>query len=329
MNKTMSPIQGFLFILVTIGSLVLLIFTAPVWRALLVAAILAYLLNPLVDRLAARWQGRRGLATLLVYTLIVLLITGVLSAVGALIWGQAPDWAQEVQTAYTELGVWMGRPFVVLGFTLHPEVLISYVQRTASNSLTALPVGSGWLGSVGDNLLWSLVVLVALFYLMRDGPQIPARVMAALPPQYEEDGRFLLNELDTVWRVSLRVQLIIFAIIAFLFVISTVLILWLFRLGWLPLSPVGVIILIILVYTGIQQLDNLWLRPQYMGHALKLHPGIVMVALISALALTGILGALIVVPVLASLKILAQFAYAKWQPALPPPPSDDEDMPSE
>ena len=53
MNKTMSPIQGFLFILVTIGSLVLLIFTAPVWEALLVAAILAYLLNPLVERLVA------------------------------------------------------------------------------------------------------------------------------------------------------------------------------------------------------------------------------------------------------------------------------------
>lgn len=320
----MSPIQGFLFILITIGSIVLLVFTAPVWRALLVAGILAYLLNPLVNRLVTRWQGRRGLATTLVYTLIVLIILGVLSAAGALIWGQVPAWAQDLQTALNELGLWIGRPFVVLGFTLHPEIVLSYLQRTASNSLTALPVGSGWLGSVGDNLLWSLVVLVSLFYLLRDGPQIPPKLIAALPPAYQEDGRFLYGELDTIWRVSLRVQLIIFAVIGLLILASTTLILWLFYRGWLPLSPIGLIILIVVVYAGIQQIDNLWLRPQYMGHALKLHPGVVVVALISALALTGILGAIIVVPVLASLKVLVQYAYGKWQPAPLPPELEDD-----
>ncbi|MBE2225016.1 MAG: AI-2E family transporter [Anaerolineae bacterium] len=322
----MTPIQGFFFVLFTIGSIALLIFTAPVWEALLVAAILAYLLNPLVARLVARWHGRRGLATALVYVFIVFIILSLASAVGALIWGQAPGWAQELQTALHELGLWMRRPFIILGFTIQPEMLVSYLQRTGSNALTALPVGSGWLGSVGDNLLWSLVVLVGLFYLLRDGPKIPPRLIDNLPPAYQEDGRFLLAQLDTIWRVALRVQLIIFAIIAILFVISTILILWLFRLGWLPLSPIGLIVLIILVYAGIQQIDNLWLRPQYMGHALKLHPGVVMVALISALALTGILGAIVVVPVLASLKVLAQYAYDKWQSEPPPPDAADDSL---
>lgn len=325
MKKPMTPIQGFFFILVTIGSIVLLIFTMPVWEALLVAAILAYLLNPLVGRLATRWHGRRGLATAVVFIFIVVLILGLISAVGALIWGQAPAWAQELETALNELSAWMRRPFIVLGFTLHPEMLITYLQRTGSNALTALPVGSSWLGSVGDNLLWSLVILVGLFYLLRDGPAIPGKLIASLPADYQEDGRFLLTELDSIWRVSLRVQLIIFAIIAILFIASTTLILWLFRLGWLPLSPIGLVVLIIVVYAAIQQLDNLWLRPQYMGHVLKLHPGVVMVALVSALALTGILGAVIVVPILASLKLLAQYAYGKWQPAPPPPENPEND----
>ncbi|MCZ7671882.1 MAG: AI-2E family transporter [Chloroflexi bacterium] len=288
MNKTMTPIQGFFFILITLGSIALLIFTTPIWEALLVAAILAYLLNPLVARLATRWHGRRGLATAVVYIFIVAIILGLISAVGALIWGQAPGWAQELETALNELVAWMQRPFIVLGFTVHPEMLVNYLQRTGSNALTALPIGSSLLGGVGENLLWSLVVLVGLFYLLRDGPQIPSKLIASLPPEYQEDGRFLLAELDGIWRVSLRVQLVIFAIIAILFVASTILILWLFRQGWLPLSPIGLIVLIIVVYAAIQQIDNLWLRPQYMSHALKLHPGVVMVALISALALTGI-----------------------------------------
>ncbi|MFO7679448.1 MAG: AI-2E family transporter [Chloroflexota bacterium] len=324
MKKSLTPIQGFLFILVTIGAIVLAFYTAPMWQALLVAAILAYLLNPLVNWLEARWPDKRALATLLIYTLMVLIILGVLSGIGALIWGQAPAWAEELETALHELGLWLGRPFIFLGFTLHPEMLISYVQRSASNVLTALPLGSGWLGSIGENLLWSLVVLVSLFYLMRDGPQIPGGVIALLPPAYQEDGRSLLHEFDMIWRVSLRVQLIIFAIISILVIASTTLILWLFRLGWLPLSPVGLIILIVVVYAGIQQIDNLWLRPQYMGHALKLHPGVVVVALISALALTGILGAIIVVPVLASLKVLWQYAYQKLQIQPSPPLVDDD-----
>lgn len=335
MKKSMTSVQGFFFVLVTFGAIILAFYTAPMWQALLVAAILAYLLNPLVNWLEARWAGRRALAALLVYTLMVLIILGVLSGIGALIWGQAPEWAEELETALHELGLWLGRPFIFLGFTLHPEMLISYLQRSASNVLTALPIGSGWLGRIGENLLWSLVVLVSLFYLMRDGPKIPGGMIALLPPAYQEDGRSLLHEFDMIWRVSLRVQLIIFAIIAILVIASTTLILWLFRLGWLPLSPVGLIILIIVVYAGIQQIDNLWLRPQYMGHALKLHPGVVVVALISALALTGILGAIIVVPVLASLKVTALYAYDKLQhnstslhetedDGQPPPPSGPE-----
>ncbi|MBK8987031.1 MAG: AI-2E family transporter [Chloroflexi bacterium] len=298
-------------ILTAASVLALAYFTAPVWRALLVAAILAYLLNPLVNRLEVRWHGRRALATFLVYTLMVLIILGILSGAGAIIWGRAPQWGVELGEALDEIGRWVERPFVFMGFTLYPELLLGYLQRSASNAISALPVGSGWLGSIGENLLLSLIVLVGLFYLLRDGRNIAPALIQLLPPTYHDDAHHLLTDLDTVWRVSLRVQLIIFAVIGFLVLTSTALILWLFRRGWLPLSPVGLIILIVVVYAGIQQIDNLWLRPQYMGHALKLHPGIVFVALIAALALTGILGAIVIIPMLASLKILAQYAYHK------------------
>jgi len=311
MKSSITPIQLFFVIVASISAVALLIFTASVWRALMVAAILAYLLAPLVNRLERRWRGKRALATFVVYILMVFIILGVLSGVGAIIWGQVPQWGQELGVALRELGRWVERPFELFGFTLHPEILLGYVQRSTGNAITALPVGSGWLGSISENLLLSLIVLVGLFYFLRDGREIPPAIIRRLPPTYHDDAYSLLADLDTIWRVSLRVQVIIFAIIGILIVASTILILWLFRRGWLPLSPVGLIILIILVYAGIQQIDNLWLRPQYMGHALKLHPGIVFVALIAALALTGILGAIVIVPVLASLKLLAQYAYHK------------------
>jgi predicted PurR-regulated permease PerM len=312
MKKSITPIQGFLFILVTIGGIVLLVFTAPVWRALLVAAILAYLLNPLVNRLERRWPGKRGLATTLVYFGMTVIIVGILSLAGALVWGQVSGWTQELRRAIGEISLLLERPFDVFGFELHPEFFISYLQRSTNNALAAVPsVSGGWFNGIADNLLWSLVALVSLFYFMRDGYRIAPNLINLLPPDYQEEAVQLAEELNTVWRISLRVQLIIFAIIGVLLLISTALIIWLFRRGWLPLSPVGLIILLVAVYAGIQQIDNLWLRPQYMGHALKLHPGVVVIALISALALTGVLGAIVIVPVLASLKVLAEYSYNK------------------
>jgi predicted PurR-regulated permease PerM len=80
----------------------------------------------------------------------------------------------------------------------------------------------------------------------------------------------------------------------------------------LPLSPVGLIILLIVVYAAIQQVDNLWLRPQLMGHTLELHPGLVIVSLLAALALTGLLGALLIVPILATGKVIGLHLYHRF-----------------
>jgi predicted PurR-regulated permease PerM len=185
------------------------------------------------------------------------------------------------------------------------------------------------LNAITDNLLWSTVVLVSFYYFLKDGPQIKPWLVSLLPPQAQPDGQRLLDEIDTIWSLFLRVQLFIFVILAFLMVASTVLIIWLFRNNWLPLSPIGLIVLLILVYTAIQQVDNLWLRPQLLGRRLKLHPGLVFVGLITALALSGLLGALIVVPLIATAKILGGYAHAKllgrspWP--TPPRPSTGND----
>ena len=154
-------------------------------------------------------------------------------------------------------------------------------------------------------------MLVSFFYFLKDGSYIKPWFVSLLPPAAQDDAERLLDKLDETWRVFLRAQVIIFIVLAFLLILSTVLIIWLFRAGWLPLSPVGLIILFIVVYTAIQQVDNLWLRPQLLGRSLNLHPGLVFVSLITALALSGILGVLIVVPIIATFKIIGHYAHAK------------------
>lgn len=333
MMKSLTPFSLLLLLLGTVGIVAFVIISAPLWPALLVSALLAYLLNPLVNLLERRLGGRRNLAVILIYTVSILILAGMVSAVGALIVGRVPAWSLELGDALIEMEQWLERPFIVLGFTVEPQALLTYVQQIGASGVAALPaVPGGLLGGIADNLLWSLVILISLYYLMRDGREIVPSLVRLLPHAYQAETNALLADIDNVWRVFLRVQLLIFIILGVLLVLSTTLLLWFFRRGWLPLSPVGLVILLVLVYAAIQQIDNLWLRPQYMGHALKLHPGVVVVALLAALVLTGVLGALVIVPTLATLKILAEFFYTRWLPKMPeprpgPPPEPPTDPP--
>lgn len=298
-----------------IGFIILVILTGPLWRSLLVAALLAYLLNPLIRRVEDRLRWNRPLATVAVFLLLLLLLSGFVYAVSALIVNQAPAVSQELRQAWSEMSVWLQRPFTILNFTIQPQLWLDYLERAANNAFSSLPAaGGGWLGGLADNLIWSAVILVSLYYFMRDGHKIVPGLIQLLPGAYQKDAQTLAAELDNIWRIFLRVQIIIFVVLAVLLVASTSLILWLFRQGWLPLSPIGLIILLIIVYAAIQQVDNLWLRPQYMGEALQLHPGVVVISLLAAFAFTGFLGALLVVPVLASLKFIFQYFHRATSP---------------
>jgi putative heme transporter len=65
----------------------------------------------------------------------------------------------------------------------------------------------------------------------------------------------------------------------------------------------------------------LWLRPQLLGHQLRLHPGVVFVSLIGGLALSGVFGALVAVPLIASVKVVGHYIRCKL---LDLPPWPDE-----
>ena len=306
-------ISLFLGLALLVGLVGLLVFAQPLLQSLLIAGLLAYLFDPLVGRLERRFKLRRAAAAGLTYALTLLVLAGLVAAVGAVVWGQWPRLSREFFEALAEMGSWLERPVIIVGYELHPLALLTNLRQVATNTLTTMPLGSiGMVNSVTDSLLWSTLVLVSLYYFLKDGPKLKPWLISWLPAEHQAEGRRLLNEIDLVWSVFLRMQLLIFFILALLFVISTLLIIWLFRAGWLPLSPLGLVVLFILVYAGIQQVDNLWLRPQLLGRSLQLHPGVVFVSLIAALALSGLLGAIIIVPILATLKIITRYLHAKW-----------------
>jgi predicted PurR-regulated permease PerM len=77
-----------------------------------------------------RWS--RPLATAIVFLLLLLLLSSFIYAVSALIVNQAPQLSQELRQVWSEMSVWLQRPFTILNFTVQPQLWLDYLERAAS-----------------------------------------------------------------------------------------------------------------------------------------------------------------------------------------------------
>jgi predicted PurR-regulated permease PerM len=288
------------------------IVSLPLIEALLVAALLAFLIDPIVQWIMRRLKLNRSKASTLVYAVFLIIIASIPAGLGTIIYGIAKPWFSDFPAATAELERFVTQPIVLFGFVISPGGIMEDLRQSLTALLGSLPGGSlDVLSGMTTNLMWALLILVSLYYFLKDGPKLrPWLISLALPDYHEEIDR-LFEELINVWSIFLRAQILIFFVLALLLGISSLVVIWLYQTGLIRFSTIGLILVMIVIYTLVQQVDNLWLRPQLMGRQLQIHPGVVFVGLIGALALSGILGALLIVPAIASAKVIGRFVYNK------------------
>ncbi len=332
MDTTWSNTTRILILVTMIGAAVwLTIVASPLLQAVGIAALLAYLLDPVVRFLDRRTRMRRSRAAALTFLLFSLLIVGVPASLGTVAVAQLIGLENDLLAAVDAITQWLTQSFVILGISFHLPDLLNELPTILGDTLATLPGGSlDILASVTTNLLWGSLVLITLYYFLKDGPRIKPWLVDLAPLPYQPEIQRLLDEVDRIWGKFLRAQLLIFFVLAALAAVGTILVVWLFRSGLVQWSVFGFILMLLLVYTAVQQVDNLWLRPQFLGKQLLLHPGIVIVCLVGAFAISGVLAALIIVPVIASLKVVGRYLRCKllglppWPESVPAPTEEDD-----
>lgn len=85
-------------------------------------------------------------------------------------------------------------------------------------------------------------------------------------------------------------------------------------------NPVTIVILTIIVYTAIQQLEGNFLTPRIQGQALHVHPILVLFAVIAGGQLAGLIGIIFAVPTLAVLRVFFDFFRVRLQTDSGPDP---------
>jgi predicted PurR-regulated permease PerM len=297
----------------------------------LFAAIIALLLTPLIDRLEMLvvFKGRRTLAVLLVYVVVIGLVAGLIALVTPVLIGQAKQ-LPALESRTIAIIQALERSIDNAGIPLK----LSLPSNTAGISGAVLGSVFGILQGTLGTLISVLLVVVISIYLLVEGRQLIAS-MRKLFPGREEVYDFTLVAVGTTFGQYARGQLTMSVVMGAYTGVAMTLIgvpyavvigILTFFLEFLPLigAPVGmgiaviialifkgpfVALLALVVALGGHAIEAYILGPRITGSATRIHPLVAMAALLIGAELGGILGALFGVPVAALLNVFLGAFY--------------------
>ena len=308
---------------------------------------LAYLLDPVADRLEKLGIGRLG-ATLLILFVFILVFVLALMLVVPLVVRELTVFLQSLPNYVGQLQrIAIDRGGPLLDF-LGGEAAVRDIERPISEMVTQ---GTGYLVTLLGSLLaggqalisvFSLLVVtpVVAFYLLIDWDRMTSTIDGWLPLSHRETIRRLARDMDHVLAGFVRGQATLSMILGGFYAIALTLIGLNFgaviglTAGFLSIIPyVGSLTgLILSVGVAIVQFwpDYVWilatlgifvfgqfvegniLSPKLLGKSVGLHPVWLMFALFAFGSLLGFVGLLIAVPLAAAVGVLTRFALDRY-----------------
>lgn len=316
---------------------------APVLTPFVVAAVLAYALTPLVDRLDALAGGRvpRLVAVLVVELLFILALLGLVLLMVPILAQELPQLRAQVPLLLdwldARLSPWLaqfGIAFPLNLGSLKPalsQYLNANLEEFMGPLLASLKIG----GSVALTVFGNAILIpVALFYLLMDWKRFVARVVELVPPRLRGNYDGFMQEADGVLGQYLRGQLLVMVILALyysvalsLFGLDVALPIGVFTglaifvpyvgfglglalaalAGLLEFAvsdgPAKVAVMLAVVYGLGQLLESFYLTPRLVGERIGLHPLVVIFALLAFGQLFGFVGVLVALPASAVLLV--------------------------
>ncbi len=308
----------------------------------ILAAIFAYLFNPVVDFFSEKMKLPRTLSILLIYgSLIALFILGSIMLSSRIIEesSELKNYInQTLSTAHSQL---QGLPDWIRPTAYD---FLFNLRRSKFFNFFGTPSLFPFFSQAVSRLISFLIFLFSAFYFLKDGKLFFLRLRQYAPKEYKEDveellrkismllGGYLRGEIFLVFLMSLSTFIALsilgirFAAIVAIFsgfaeivpVIGpivagavAVIVVLLTQTVNFGLSPLNAAIIIIIIYFMLRQLEDYFVIPYVMGKITKLPPFIIFFSVIAGQHLAGLLGLILAVPFTAILRLLLEFYFEK------------------
>lgn len=313
----------------TMAALVWLL--APVLMPFLVAAVLAYVLHPAVDRLARpRGALPRLLAVLIVELSAVAVVLGVLFLIVPILSRELPLLREQIPVLAVrvneQIAPWLATHGVQVSLDAASikAFVVKYLNANLHDwlaaALSSARIGGSFILAIVGN---AVLLPVVLFYLLADWPQFIDRLRSFVPPRHAPAVLDYLAECDAMLGQYLRGQLWVMGLLAAYYTLALAL------AGFELAVPVGVftglgifvpylgfglgaalallagvlqfaswygVLAVLVIYGFGQFMESFFLTPRLVGERIGLHPIAVIFALLACGHLFGFVGVLLALP---------------------------------
>jgi predicted PurR-regulated permease PerM len=316
----------------------LLVHLADILVLFFAAWLLAFMLEPFVSLLAARYKLPRGLAVAGVYGALL----GALVAVG--IWlvpallnqlvAMALQWPVYVENVGYYIAFWQGE-LAARGINPPPELWGNYqelLQRLAGLSGPLLTNALALARGAAALAIDAVIVLVLSVYLVLDADRLTRAALAATPAHLRDDVSYFMESVRLAFGGFLRGQLLLavvyglgtaavmaaagldYVLVASVFAGAAMLIPFIGQvLALVP--PLGIALLlqparlwwVLLLLVGLQLFLINVVSPRVMSQTVGIHPLLVLVAVLVGGKLAGVWGAVFGVPIAGVLVAMVAF----------------------
>ncbi|MGD1993276.1 MAG: AI-2E family transporter [Anaerolineae bacterium] len=325
---------------------------------LILAFLLAFIIDPVVDFLEQRTMLSRTAATLIVFAVIILTLAAAPAVAVPTIVREIRRLNLDFAQILADLEQLIAQPVEIFGRELDLREVYQQVQTTLERYVSQVAAGTvDVVFGFASTVFWLIFILLSAFYMVRDADRIVEGIDALMPPVMRGDFVQLRIKITQVWHAFLRGQLLMGLIMVVITTVATLIIglpnalalgilagvtEFIPNIGpviaaipavavgffegstWIPLEGFWFAVLVLGVYILIQQIEGNLLLPRVMGRSLNLHPLVVLVAIIAGGSLAGILGMLLAAPSVATLRVLMDYIYRRLTDQDPFPEEESE-----
>ena len=358
MSLTAPRARALAWAALALAALWLFALLAPVLLPFVVAAVMAYALHPVVEKMhqrrIPRWLGA-GLALvvlLVVLATVALMIVPVVTRQVPLLRDQVPNLLEHFNTWLVPFAARFGLELQVdvgLVRDLLRKLVVGHESDLIEGVLSSVRIGGSAVAAVLGNLVLTPIVA---YYLLLDWTRLTHGLYRLVPPRWQLATQRFLDDTDEVLGQYLRGQLLVMGVLALFYTVLLALV------GLKLALPIGVFtgLAVFVPYLGFglglvlgllaallqfqalagvaavgavyavgQLLESLYLTPRLLGDRIGLHPIAVIFALMAFGHIWGFVGVLIALPASAVLLVAvrrareAYWASDLYNHATPPP----------
>jgi len=344
-NPPDHSLRNILLVIILVVLGVTFWYIREIFQPLVTAGLIAYLLSPIINLVTRKTKLKRKPAANIVFFLVLALIVALVVTVIPTVLNEAQMVMRDFNISLEIYQKTLTEPLIVSGIPVYLGGIIPAIRATLSDMIIPSPEQAlQILQTTSRGFLWFLVIMVTSYNLMTEWDKLRDWLIGLAPDDYQKDIWRLYIEIKNIWLGYLGGQVRLMLILAVVYAVAwasiglpgaifmgmlagflnlvpevgpgataliAMLVAWLEGSNFLPISNGWFALLTGGIYLVLNNFKTIYLQPRILGKSVFLPEGVVFIAIIAAIVLQGMLGVLVVVPVLASSMIIGRYLRRK------------------